>query len=114
MEQLKPRKSGKVKVDDVNLYYEIYGKGDPLVFVAGTDASGRALYQLAMVEDISERKRAETRAGPEAFGNVHGVDAPNLQRAGAGHCLVGPEPARGGEFDDGDEAPGRLDLGCGG
>ena len=30
MEDLKPVKSGKVKVDDVNLYYEIYGQGDPL------------------------------------------------------------------------------------
>ena len=39
MEQLKPVKSGKVKVDDVNLYYEIYGQGDPLVFVAGTGIS---------------------------------------------------------------------------
>ena len=39
MEQLKPVKSGKVKVDDVKLYYEIYGQGDPLVFVAGTGIS---------------------------------------------------------------------------
>ena len=30
MEELKPVKSGKVKIDDVNLYYEIYGEGDPL------------------------------------------------------------------------------------
>ena len=29
MEALKPVKSGKVKVDDVNLYYELYGQGDP-------------------------------------------------------------------------------------
>ena len=36
MEDLKPVNSGKVKVDDVNLYYEIYGQGDPLVLVAGT------------------------------------------------------------------------------
>jgi len=39
MEDLKPVKSGKVKVDDVNLYYELYGAGDPLVLVAGTGIS---------------------------------------------------------------------------
>jgi pimeloyl-ACP methyl ester carboxylesterase len=39
MAELKPVKSGKVKVDDVNLYYEIYGQGDPLVLVAGTGIS---------------------------------------------------------------------------
>ena len=39
MEEFKPVKSGKVKVDDVNLYYEIYGQGDPLVLVAGTGIS---------------------------------------------------------------------------
>ena len=39
MEELRPVKSGKVRVDDVNLYYEIYGQGDPLVLVAGTGIS---------------------------------------------------------------------------
>ena len=39
MDELSPVKSGKVKVDDVNLYYEIYGQGDPLVLVAGTGIS---------------------------------------------------------------------------
>ena len=32
MEGPKPVKSGKVKVDDVNLYYELYGQGDPSGF----------------------------------------------------------------------------------
>jgi pimeloyl-ACP methyl ester carboxylesterase len=32
-------KKGKIKVDDVNLYYETYGRGDPLVLVAGTGIS---------------------------------------------------------------------------
>ena len=39
MEMPKPLKSGKVKVDDVNLYYELYGQGDPLVLIAGTGIS---------------------------------------------------------------------------
>jgi pimeloyl-ACP methyl ester carboxylesterase len=39
VEELKPVKSGKVKVADVNLYYELYGRGDPLVLVAGTGIS---------------------------------------------------------------------------
>ncbi len=39
MEEIKPLKSGKVKVDDINIYYELYGQGDPLVLVAGTGIS---------------------------------------------------------------------------
>jgi pimeloyl-ACP methyl ester carboxylesterase len=39
MEGPKPVKNGKVRVDDVNLYYELYGEGDPLVLVAGTGIS---------------------------------------------------------------------------
>lgn len=39
MESPRPVKSGKVKVDDVALYYELYGAGDPLVLVAGTGIS---------------------------------------------------------------------------
>ncbi len=39
MDMPKPLKSGKVKVDDVNLYYELYGEGDPLVLVACTGIS---------------------------------------------------------------------------
>jgi len=39
MEGAKPVESGKVKVNDVNLYYELYGEGDPLVLIAGTGIS---------------------------------------------------------------------------
>ena len=39
MDLPQPLKSGKVKVDGVNLYYELYGEGDPLVLVAGTGIS---------------------------------------------------------------------------
>ena len=43
MNEIKPVKSGKVNVDGVNLYYELYGQGDPLVLVAGTGISLRAM-----------------------------------------------------------------------
>lgn len=39
MDGPKPVKSGKVRVGDVNLYYELYGSGDPLVLIAGTGIS---------------------------------------------------------------------------
>ncbi|MBI2209988.1 MAG: alpha/beta fold hydrolase, partial [Deltaproteobacteria bacterium] len=39
MSEIGPVKSGRVKVNDVNLYYEIYGQGDPLVLIAGTGIS---------------------------------------------------------------------------
>ena len=39
MEDVRPVKSGKVRVGDVNLYYELYGQGEPLVLVAGTGIS---------------------------------------------------------------------------
>ena len=43
MEELKPVKSGKVKVDDVNLYYDLYGQGDPLIALADLVRSALAL-----------------------------------------------------------------------
>ena len=52
MEALKPVKSGKVKVDDVNLYYELYGQGDPLVLVAGTGIS-LAPWRVAQVPEFA-------------------------------------------------------------
>lgn len=39
MDLPKALKSGKVKVDGVKLYYELYGEGDPLVLIAGTGIS---------------------------------------------------------------------------
>ncbi len=53
MEMPKPRKSGKVKVDDVNLYYEMYGEGDPLVLVAGTGIS-LAPWRVFQVPEFSK------------------------------------------------------------
>jgi acyl-CoA synthetase (AMP-forming)/AMP-acid ligase II len=53
MELLKPVKSGKVKVDDVNLYYELYGQGDPLVLVAGTGISC-APWRVAQVPEFAK------------------------------------------------------------
>jgi pimeloyl-ACP methyl ester carboxylesterase len=53
MELPKPRKSGKVKVDDINLYYELYGEGDPLVLIAGTGIS-LAPWRVFQVPEFSK------------------------------------------------------------
>ena len=53
MEGPKPVKSGKVKVDDVDLYYELYGHGDPLVLVAGTGIS-LAPWRVFQVPEFSK------------------------------------------------------------
>jgi len=53
MEGPKPVKSGKVNVNGVNLYYELYGKGDPLVLVAGTGIS-LAPWRVFQVPEFSK------------------------------------------------------------
>ena len=53
MEELSPVRSGKVKVDDVNLYYELYGQGDPLVLVAGTGIS-LAPWRVSQVPEFAK------------------------------------------------------------
>ncbi len=53
MNEIKPVKSGKVNMDGVNLYYELYGQGDPLVLVAGTGIS-LAPWRIAQVPEFSK------------------------------------------------------------
>src|SRR5262245_54184472 len=53
MDVLQPVKSGKVGVDGVNLYYETYGRGDPLVLVAGTGISC-APWRVAQVPEFAK------------------------------------------------------------
>jgi hypothetical protein len=53
MEELKPVKSGKVKVDDISIYYELYGAGDPLVLVAGTGIS-LAPWRVSQVPEFAK------------------------------------------------------------
>ena len=53
MDEIKPVKSGKVNVDGVNLYYELYGQGDPLVLIAGTGIS-LAPWRIAQVPEFSK------------------------------------------------------------
>jgi pimeloyl-ACP methyl ester carboxylesterase len=52
VDEVQPIKSGKVKVGDVNLYYELYGQGDPLVLVAGTGIS-LAPWRIFQVPEFS-------------------------------------------------------------
>ena len=51
--QIEPIKTGRVKVDDVHLYYEVYGQGEPLVLVAGTGASC-ANWRIFQVPEFSQ------------------------------------------------------------
>ncbi|MGH7834026.1 MAG: alpha/beta fold hydrolase [Candidatus Binatia bacterium] len=53
MMDLKPAKSGHVKADDIQLYYEIYGAGDPLVLIAGTGSSC-ANWRIFQVPEFSK------------------------------------------------------------
>jgi pimeloyl-ACP methyl ester carboxylesterase len=53
VDEIQPIKSGKVKVGDVNLYYELYGEGDPLVLVAGTGIS-LAPWRIFQVPEFSK------------------------------------------------------------
>jgi 3-oxoadipate enol-lactonase len=36
----------KVKVNDISMYYEVYGKGEPLVLINGAGASIETFYWL--------------------------------------------------------------------
>jgi pimeloyl-ACP methyl ester carboxylesterase len=74
MEELRPVTSGKVKVDDVNLYYEIYGEGDPLVLVAGTGIS-LAPWRVSQVPEFAKHYQ------------VLIYDHRGLGRSDAGHAL---------------------------
>ncbi len=53
MQKLRPVKSGRVKVADGCLYYELYGQGDPLVLVAGTGIS-LAPWRVFQVPEFSK------------------------------------------------------------
>jgi pimeloyl-ACP methyl ester carboxylesterase len=53
MKTPKPVKSGRIKVDDVQIYYELYGQGDPLVLIAGTGISC-APWRIFQVPEFSK------------------------------------------------------------
>jgi 3-oxoadipate enol-lactonase len=53
METPKPVKSGKVRVGDIHLYYELYGQGSPLVLIAGTGISC-ASWRVFQVPEFSK------------------------------------------------------------
>jgi pimeloyl-ACP methyl ester carboxylesterase len=54
MNALEPVRSGKVKVGDVDLYFELYGEGPPLVLIAGTGIS-LAPWRVFQVPEFAKR-----------------------------------------------------------
>jgi pimeloyl-ACP methyl ester carboxylesterase len=52
-EEPKPARSGRVRVDDIHIYYEIFGQGDPLVLIAGTGSSC-ANWRIFQVPEFSK------------------------------------------------------------
>lgn len=74
---MKPSSNGFLKANDINLYYEIYGEGKPLVLVHGGGSSGfydfeetiKRLendFQLIVI-DLQNHGRSEHRKVPETF-----------------------------------------------
>ena len=53
MDEIEPVKSGKTKVNDINLYYELYGEGDSLVLIAGTGIS-LAPWRISQVPEFAK------------------------------------------------------------
>ncbi|MGH7770862.1 MAG: alpha/beta fold hydrolase [Candidatus Binatia bacterium] len=53
MPEVAPVKKGKVRVDDIEIYYELYGRGDPLVLIAGTGISC-APWRIFQVPEFSK------------------------------------------------------------
>ena len=53
MQELAPGKKGTVKVDDVNLYFELYGRGDPLILISGTGMTC-AYWRIFQVPEFSK------------------------------------------------------------
>jgi pimeloyl-ACP methyl ester carboxylesterase len=54
--EAQPIESGRVAAGDVQLYYELYGQGDPLVLIAGTGISC-APWRLLQVPEFSRHYR---------------------------------------------------------
>ncbi len=53
MSEVTPVKKGKVRVDDIEIYFELYGHGDPLVLIAGTGISC-APWRIFQVPEFSK------------------------------------------------------------
>lgn len=74
---MKPKSNGFQKANDINLYYEIYGEGKPLVLIHGGGSSGfydfketiKRLendFQLIVI-DLQNHGKSEHRDVPETF-----------------------------------------------
>ena len=53
MSEITPVKKGKVRVDDIEVYFELYGHADPLVLIAGTGISC-APWRIFQVPEFSK------------------------------------------------------------
>lgn len=74
---MKPSSNGFLKANDINLYYEIYGEGKPLVLIHGGGSSGFYDFEETIkrlendfqmiVIDLQNHGRSEHRKVPETF-----------------------------------------------
>ena len=53
MQEVTPVRKGRVRVDDIDIYFELYGQGDPLVLIAGTGISC-APWRIFQVPEFSK------------------------------------------------------------
>jgi len=79
LEKLEPVKSGKVKVNGVNLYYELYGEGDPLVRKVGDERPVPG--KMAAMAPCSPTRETE-RLGPEPVPPSRVAGRPELDHVG--------------------------------
>jgi len=74
---MKPKSNGFQKVDDIRLYYEIYGEGQPVVLIHGGGSSGFYDFEETIIRlendfqliviDLQNHGRSEHRDIPETF-----------------------------------------------
>jgi len=74
---MKPKSNGFQKVDDIHLYYEIYGEGQPVVLIHGGGSSGFYDFEETIIRlendfqliviDLQNHGKSEHRNIPETF-----------------------------------------------
>src|SRR5258706_7248086 len=86
MEAPRPVKSGKVEIDGIHIYYELYGQGDPLVLVAGTGIS-LAPWRVFQVPEFSKHYQVLIY-DHRGLGRSDKPDAPYSTRGFAEDCAA--------------------------